>query len=214
VRGLYPIVDVGALSARGLPIAHFAKQVLAVKPRMLQLRAKLLNGREMLAVLQEIRPLCRAAGTLLFANDRADLALLAECDGVHVGQDDLSIREVRRFAPSLRVGISTHSLDQLEKALAERPDYVAFGPVYETRSKDRPDPTVGLDGLAAAGKLCAAAGCPLVAIGGIDRVRAAEIATRATFGAVIADLLPEGDRLEEVGARARALHEALGGDQA
>src|SRR5262245_37247673 len=131
-RGLYPIVDVGTLSARGLSIVDFAARVLAARPTLLQLRAKALGARETLELLRALAPRCGEAGTLLFANDRPDLAVLAGADGVHVGQSDLEVGEVRRFAPSLKVGVSTHSTSELEAALAQRPDYVAFGPVFAT----------------------------------------------------------------------------------
>src|SRR6185503_17067968 len=97
-RGLYPIVDVAAVRARGLSVTDFSARVLEARPPLLQLRAKELGARETLELLSALVPLCRAAGTLLFANDRPDLAVLAGADGVHVGQSDLSVAEVRRFA--------------------------------------------------------------------------------------------------------------------
>jgi thiamine-phosphate pyrophosphorylase len=123
---------------------------------------------------------------------------------VHVGQSDLSVRDVRKFAPSLRVGVSTHTEAEVEAALVERPDYVAFGPVFPTASKDRPEPAVGLDGLALAFERCKAASVPLVAIGGIDVARAPLVAKHADLIAVISALLPD-EGLEGVEARAREL---------
>jgi thiamine-phosphate pyrophosphorylase len=209
VRGLYPIVDATSLARRGLPLLEFAEQVLKAKPAVLQLRAKHATSRETLAMLRALRSLCLDAGTLLFANDRADLALLAECDGVHVGQHDLSVGEVRRIAPALKVGVSTHVFEELERALVEQPDYVAFGPVFRTTSKEQAEPVVGLSALARAGARCAESGCPLVAIGGIDEPRARQVAGVAGLGAVIAALLPEGADLAEVGERALRLQAAL-----
>lgn len=213
MRGLYPIVDATSLSRRGLPLTGFATRVLEAEPAILQLRAKHAGSREVLGMLRALRPLCRRAGTLLFANDRVDLAMIAECDGVHVGQSDLSVAEVRRVAPGLKVGVSTHGLEELERALATRPDYVAFGPVFQTGSKERPEPVVGLSALALAGERCAEAGCPLVAIGGIDARRAPDVARFAALGAVIGALLPAGDDLDEVAGRARALQAAFAGAQ-
>ena len=92
-----------------------------------------------------IAPLAARAGVPLYANDRPDLALLARCDGVHVGQDDVPVALVRKVAPGLRVGLSTHDAAQVEAALEEGPDYLAVGPVFATASKDRPSPVVGLD---------------------------------------------------------------------
>ena len=209
MRGLYAIVDTASLLALEISPLEFARRVLEARPAALQLRAKQLRARETLALLGELRPLASRAGTPLFANDRPDLALLAGCDGVHVGQDDLPVTMVRRFARGLRVGVSTHDLEQLEAALGEQPDYVAFGPVFATRSKAEPDPVVGLEGLLLARKLCA--GRPLVAIGGIDLERAREVAERADCGAVISALLPPAGDLDAVADQARRLHLALGG---
>jgi len=208
-RGLYPIVDVATLRARGLEIVDFAARVLAAHPGSIQLRAKALGARETLELLRALVPLCRSAGALLFANDRPDLAVLAGADGVHVGQSDLSVSDVRRFAPTLKIGTSTHDERELEASLAERPDYVAFGPVFATSSKTNPEPVVGLDGLARAKEKARSAGVPLVAIGGIDRERAASIARLECIGAVIGALLPPGAELARTTELARDLERAL-----
>jgi len=211
MRGLYAIVDADLLARRGVPLVPFAERVIAGRPAVVQLRAKRAPARDILAWLRALRPSSSAHGILLFANDRPDLAVLAECDGVHLGQEDLDVRDVRRFAPRLRVGISTHGELELRDALALGPDYVAFGPVFETRSKDRPDPVVGLDGLSRASERCRTARVPLVAIGGIDEERAPGIAGLADLGAVIAALLPQGAGLDGLSERVRTLHRALGG---
>jgi len=192
-------------------ILEFASLVLAARPPLLQLRAKHAGARDTLALLHALRPLCTAAGTRLIANDRPDLAILAECDGVHVGQDDLPVAVVRELGPKLLIGISTHDPAQLAAALDERPDYIAYGPVYGTASKERPDPTVGLDGLARAHAMTSARGTPLVAIGGITLARAKELSAHCELGAVIAALRPNADSLLGVSDAARALHQALGG---
>jgi len=213
VRGLYPIVDAAALAARGLDVREFASQVLEARPPLLQLRAKDLGARETLDFLRTLLPLCRAAGTLLFANDRPDLAVLAGADGVHVGQMDLSVGDVRRFAPKLLVGKSTHNPSELEAALAERPDYVAYGPVFATGSKRNPDPVVGLEGLAFALARAGEVGIPVVAIGGIDRERAASVAKLGVLGAVIGGLVPERvEGMTEVSGWAREMEGLLGGE--
>lgn len=215
MRGLYAIVDVDVLHARRLDVVDFARVVVAARPAALQLRAKHLAPRATLALLRALRPLCTEASVRLFANDRADLALLAGADGVHVGQEDLDVSDVRRIAPGLAVGASTHDAAELDRALALRPDYVAFGPVFATRSKQNPDAVVGLDGLRHAARSARAAGVPLVAIGGIDASRALSVVeSGADAGAVIAGLLPDRDDLADVTRRARALHAALGGAEA
>jgi len=213
MRGLYAIVDVDFLRSAGVPPLLFAEALLPARPAVVQLRAKSDSPRDVLELLRALRPLCDRHRVPLFANDRPDLAVLAHCDGVHVGQDDLEVCDVRNFAPSLRVGVSTHNLSQLEEALSANPDYVAFGPVFPTTSKEKPDKVVGLTGLAGAWARAKASGVPLVAIGGIDLARAPEVAARADLGAVISALLP-AEGLVGVGARAEALDLALGGDGA
>lgn len=214
LRGLYPIIDLDTLERLALAPLAFAERVLAAQPPLVQLRAKSAGGRATLDLLRALVPLCRARGTLLFANDRPDLAVLAGADGVHVGQEDLPVAEVRRFAAGLRVGVSTHDLIQLERALAERPDYVAFGPVFATPSKRNHEPVVGVDGLERAHELARAAKVPLVAIGGIDLERARVAGAHAEVVSVIGALLPTGAAMgapsfDTVTERALALHRAI-----
>jgi thiamine-phosphate pyrophosphorylase len=209
-RGLYPIVDVESVRARGLDVVEFAARVLVARPALLQLRAKALGARQTLELARALVPLCRDAGALFFVNDRPDLAVLAGADGVHVGQSDLPIDEVRRFAPALKVGVSTHDLSQLDAALAARPDYVAFGPVFPTTTKENPDPVVGIDGLVRAKERATAAGVPLVAIGGIDRQGAAKLAPLGVLGAVIGALLPGNGAIEGLSELALELERRLG----
>ncbi|HEY1536233.1 MAG TPA: thiamine phosphate synthase [Polyangiaceae bacterium] len=214
MRGLYPIVDVDSLRELGespLSVIAFAEQVLAAKPPLLQLRAKHSRAKDTLELLRALRPLCTRAGVRLFANDRPDLAVLAECDGVHVGQDDLPLSVVRQIAPGLLIGVSTHSLAQLAAALIERPDYVALGPVYGTVSKERADALVGPPLLAEAYPATRAAGIPLVAIGGVNLERARQIAAHCDLVAVIAALQPDKHSLDGVSEAAQALHRAVAG---
>ncbi len=217
MRGLYAIVDAGALDLRRLDPVAFAEAILSVLPAALQLRAKAVSARETLALLRELAPMCHRAGVPLVANDRPDLAILAGCDLVHVGQDDMPIERIRRIAPGLGVGVSTHTIEQLDAALLAQPAYVAFGPVFETTTKKNPEPCVGVAGLRTAYARARAAGIPLVAIGGITCERAPALVASADAVAVIAELLPPrltsdpsrslGDVLSDVAARARALKE-------
>jgi len=204
MRGLYAIVDVDFLEKREIPAISFAERVLRAEPAILQLRAKRLGAREILDLLKALAPLCERHGAILFANDRPDLAVLAGAGGVHVGQTDVRVRDVRKFAPALRVGVSTHDEAEVEAALAELPDYVAFGPVFPTTSKESPEPAVGLEGLSRASELCSAASVPLVAIGGIDVARAPVVMQHADLVAVISALMPD-EGLDGVEQRAREL---------
>lgn len=213
MKGLYAIVDTKVLAHRHTDPIAYARAVLAARPAALQLRAKDVPAREILGILRALGPCCRQAGVPLVANDRADLAALAGCDIVHIGQEDLPYELVHRIAPQLGVGISTHNMEQLDRALSSRPRYVAFGPVFETATKVNPDPVVGLAGLRQASKRARAAGIPLVAIGGITLALAPEVATLADSCAVIADLYPEGATLGDVTARAFAYQAVFGGSQ-
>jgi thiamine-phosphate pyrophosphorylase len=157
---LYAIVD---MSVTTDPVAY-AQELFAAGLRLLQLRDKENRPRLTLSVARELKRLAPKDAVLIM-NDRADLALAAEFNGVHVGQDDLSPEGARRVCPApMIVGVSTHTLDQVREADGSSADYVAFGPVFQTTSKANPDPTVGLHGLREARKLTHK---PLVAIGGI-----------------------------------------------
>lgn len=208
MKGLYAIVDLDFLAQRSLDPLAFADAVLAARPAALQLRAKSTGARDTLVLLRALGARAAPLGVPLFANDRPDLALLAGC-GVHLGQDDLTPAEARRLSPGLPIGVSTHGLSQLERALRERPTYVALGPIFDTSSKSNPDPVVGLEVLDEASRRCRAARVPLVAIGGLTLERAPSVARYADLGAVISALLPD-EGLPGVARTALALHEALG----
>lgn len=208
MRGLYPIVDVDVLESAGHDPVAFLEAVVGARPVLVQLRAKSLGARATLELLRAFRVHTRRAGVKLFANDRPDLALLAECDGVHVGQSDLPAEEVRRCFPSLELGVSTHTLQELDEALAMRPDYVAFGPVFRTHSKRDPEPVVGLEGLSRAAERVRGQ-CPLVAIGGIDASNVAGVARIADLAAVIGALVPGELRADVVTDRAGELARAF-----
>jgi len=189
---LYAIVDASLVST--IEIVAFADNLVAGGCTLLQYRNKSGNARIMLEQARELRRLSRAGVPAphmqLIMNDRADLCVAAEFDGVHVGQDDLSPDSVRRIIGSERwLGVSTHNPDQLREAELTSADYLAIGPVFTTSSKASPDPMVGLDGVRRARQLTRK---PLVAIGGITRENAASvIEAGADSVAVISDLLRE-----------------------
>jgi len=185
---LYAILD---LSFFPDVIAMFiaAEELAAAGCTLLQYRNKSGNARQMLDHARELKGRIGATARLIM-NDRADLALIAEFDGAHVGQDDLSPESVRRIiGPERWLGVSTHNPEQLREADLTSADYLAIGPVFSTSSKDKPDPIVGLDGVLQARQLTRK---PLVAIGGITRANAASvIEAGADSVAVISDLLRE-----------------------
>ncbi|HLH07433.1 MAG TPA: thiamine phosphate synthase [Terriglobales bacterium] len=187
---LYPIVDVACFSGTSHPgnaILDFALAIASTGVFWLQYRNKSGNSRQMLSDCRELRRVLGVEVTLVM-NDRADLALAAGFDGVHVGQDDLPVQAVRRLVGAeFIVGTSTHNPEQLGVADQTDADYVAIGPVYATSSKANPDPVVGLDGVRLARSLTRK---PLVAIGGITRANCrAVLEAGADSVAVISDLV-------------------------
>jgi thiamine-phosphate pyrophosphorylase len=164
-----------------------AAELIAGGVTLLQYRNKSGNARQMFEQARELR---RRVGNSvkLIMNDRADLCLAAEFDGVHVGQDDLSPEGARKVIGSgLWLGVSAHNPRQLTEADSTTADYLAIGPVFATGSKANPDPVIGLEGVRQARGLTQK---PLVAIGGITRGNCREvIAAGADSVAVISDLL-------------------------
>jgi thiamine-phosphate pyrophosphorylase len=143
----------------------------------------------------------------VIVNDRPDIAVLAGAGGVHVGQDDLPADDARRIVGVERwVGVSTHTLEQAQRALDEPIDYLAVGPVFETGTKDTGYAAVGLGLVRAVSSLARPRGVPVVAIGGITLDRAAAaIDAGASSVCVISDFFT-GDP----GARAAAFVRRLG----
>lgn len=220
VRGLYAIVDTGVCRRAGVEVVDLVDALLEARPAALQLRAKDEGARRTLALLRAVAPRCRAAGVPLFANDRPDLALLAGCDGIHVGQADLAPSDVRALAArtgaaELRIGTSTHDEGELRAALDAPIDVVAVGPVFGTATKLNPEPTVGLaEALRLAAVARAARPSVLrVAIGGIDETNAASLSAGFDQIAVIGALVPAGSTgpaaLDAARDRARRLTTAF-----
>lgn len=167
IDSLYAIVD-AELAERPLELTFKA---LNAGCAMVQLRAKRLDDLAFLTIAIRVRSACAHAGVPFVVNDRADIARLVGADGLHLGQDDLSIEDARRVVGEMQVGVSTHSLEQARKADAEGADLIAFGPVFETQSKENPDPVVGVETLE---QVCQALSQPVVAIGGITPENAGE----------------------------------------
>jgi thiamine-phosphate pyrophosphorylase len=142
-----------------------AEEALRGGADAVQFREKKLPDRELLRRAQHLAKLCRSRQAVFIVNDRPDVAALVNADGVHLGQDDLPVREARRIMPEGKlIGVSTHTIEQVTAAAAEVPDYIAVGPMYPSSTKPQ-QPTAGLTTLAAARHVTS---LPLVAIGGID----------------------------------------------
>lgn len=198
---LYAIVDVESAALHGWGAADLADEYLRAGVRLLQLRAKKVSGADFLALCDSVVERAAEFGGLVIVNDRADLAKIAGAAGVHVGQDDLPVSDVRKLmGTDAIVGISTHSRLQLDTAASEpAASYLAVGPIYATASKDTGHQPVGLELVRHAVRV--AGGRPVVAIGGItlDRARSV-IEAGAAAVAVISDLLVTGDPAARVRA--------------
>jgi thiamine-phosphate pyrophosphorylase len=191
---LYAIIDVDLLAAHSLNLASFAKELRDAGIKLVQYRNKEGTTRAILndvSVLHKIFP--PDGDVQLLLNDRVDLALLANCNGVHVGQEDLTVNDALSIVGEHSwVGVSTHSPQQIIEAGQTTCTYIAYGPIFATSSKDNPDPTVGLEGLRIARTLTQK---PLVAIGGITRENCrAVIYAGADSVAIISNLLPKTGR--------------------
>ncbi len=165
------------------PVA-VARAACAGGAAVVQLRAKHATDSETLRLAEAIRSLTRDASVLFFVNDRFDLALAAEADGVHLGQGDLPPGRIpKEMRERLLVGRSTHTEAQARAARDEPVDYVAFGPIFGTRSKESAYAARGLELLARVVPIVAP--LPLVAIGGIDEANAGEVAAAGASGAAV-----------------------------
>lgn len=205
LRGYYAILDVAAaLSLDTERAVARAARLLAARPCMLQIRAKGASAAALVALARAVGPLARAAGVPLCVNDRLDVALAVGAEAVHLGQDDLPLADARRVAAGrLLIGISTHGPAQAEAAAAGGADYLGFGPIFATRSKLNPDPTVGLAQLA---QVAASVAVPVVAIGGIT---VEQIGSVAATGAAAAALIGAVEGAADPAAAGRAVNLAF-----
>jgi thiamine-phosphate pyrophosphorylase len=193
LRGFYAVLD------RDDP--GLAELLLGAGARVLQVRMKHAGGAELARAARRALEVARRHGALLVVNDRLDVALAIGADAVHLGQDDLPLADARRLAGRrLLIGVSTHDDAQVRAAALGGADYLGFGPVYETGTKENPDPIQGPAGLARA--VSAAGPVPVVAIGGITVARAEEV---ASTGAAAACAIAAVNGAKDPAAAARAI---------
>ena len=198
---LYVILDAALLT---VPETECAQKLADAGVRMLQYRNKAASSRALFESSSSLSSLLIPRGVSFVVNDRADIAALAGASGVHVGQEDLGVEEVRQVMGAGKlVGISTHNLEQFEHAAATSADYIAVGPAFYTSTKANPDPVVGIEFIR---RVRALTDKPIVAIGGITLDRAAEvIKAGADSVAVVSDIL----RAPDPGKRARQFMDLL-----
>jgi thiamine-phosphate pyrophosphorylase len=194
----YAILDVACFAPPRTTevIVNYARELAGGGVTLLQYRNKVGSTREMLDDAREIHSALGGGRVTLIMNDRADLCMAADFDGVHVGREDLSPEGARAVIGDSRIlGVSTHNVEQAMEADAGPADYIAYGPVFATSSKQSPGPVVGLDGIRAARAVTKK---PLVAIGGITRANARSVVEAgADSVAVISDLLSAPSKVAE-----------------
>jgi len=193
---LYAIIDASLLTTSALVLAE---TLAGSGVELIQYRNKTTSSRQCFEASRELSNVLAQRGVWFIVNDRPDIALLAGAGGVHVGQDDLGVEEARSICgPESWVGVSTHTLEQVEAADRTTADYIAVGPVFPTTTKQNPDAVVGTELLRRARQITKK---PLVAIGGITLDRAEEVyLAGADSLAVIRDLVcaaSPGERARE-----------------
>jgi thiamine-phosphate pyrophosphorylase len=200
---IYPLTDV-----RLSGLSH-AEQVVRLSDggaNLIQLREKNLTPREFFKQAEEASHIARQRGVRIVINDRVDIALALEADGVHLGQDDFPPEGARRLlGDKAIIGVSTHNVEQARRAVRLPVNYLAIGPIFATSSKSNSEPVLGLAGLRSVRD--AIGDFPLVAIGGISHENALEVLeSGADAIAVINALLASSNEITE---RTKALRRAL-----
>ena len=186
---LYAILD--PEQTRGRPAERVLAALLEAGVSILQLRVKSLPPVDFLELAKQARAVTRAHGCKLIINDRVDIALACDADGVHLGQDDLPLRAGRKLMGQKIIGISTHDLDQARAAERAGADYIGFGPMFGTRTKATGYEARGPEMLQ---QIRRAVTLPIVAIGGITEANVQEVwQAGADSVAIIGDVLHDND---------------------
>jgi thiamine-phosphate diphosphorylase len=174
------------------------RQLLQGGAKMIQLRAKAMSSRDFIQLAQKARDLTIPFDCKLIVNDRIDIALGSAADGVHLGQEDLPLEVGRKLLGDRLIGISTHSLEQAKEAEANGADYIGFGPIFGTATKNTGYTARGVEMLA---RVRAAVALPIIAIGGITEANIQEVwRAGADSAAIISDILKADDVTAKVSA--------------
>ena len=197
----------------GRPLAVVAGALLESGVRILQYREKKLKAGKMLEECRLLRRLTERAGACFIVNDHIDIAMLVGADGVHIGQEDLPVPEVRRLVgPDMLIGLSTHTPEQAVAAVNAGADYIGVGPIFATQTKEEVVDPVGFDYLEWVARNIE---LPFVAIGGIKEHNIADVARHgARCCALVSELVGAQDIHAKVEAVRRAMKQGLGPDGA
>jgi len=186
---LYAILD--PEQTKGRAIEEVLRELLRAGIKMLQLRAKSFAAKDFLTLAQLVRSETESHNCRLIVNDRADIAMACNADGVHLGQDDLPLEVGRRLLGNKIIGISTHDIEQARQAQRGGADYIGFGPMFGSQTKDTGYGARGTDMLK---EIRAAVSIPIVAIGGITEHNVSQVwQAGADSAAIISDLLGDAD---------------------
>jgi thiamine-phosphate pyrophosphorylase len=190
LSGLYLILDPAVAGSRSL--ADIVSTALDAGVRLFQLRVKTLETGRLYEMAAVLCPLVQKGGGAFIVNDRVDVAKAVGADGVHLGQEDLPLADARAILGAGRlIGISTHNPAQAVEAEAGGADYIGYGPIFPTATKENPDPVVGVDGLR---QVRARIRIPIVAIGGITAKNAGDVRAAGADGiAVVSAVLASPD---------------------
>ncbi|MEK7773638.1 MAG: thiamine phosphate synthase [Deltaproteobacteria bacterium] len=190
IRGLYAIIDTAYVGRDG--VREAAVGLLSGGARIVQLRAKDAAPRDALEASRIIREVTEKSGAIFIVNDRVDIAMISGADGVHLGQNDLPVAEVRRLlGPDRIIGLSTHDVKEALEAGPLGADYISLGPIFPTTTKKDAHPPRGLPLLSEIRK---AVRLPIVAIGGITQENMEDVfKAGADSAAMISGILTQGD---------------------
>ncbi len=174
---------------------ELAELAIAGGADTIQFRQKDGATREMIRVAQQIQALCKRAGVAFIINDRVDVAIASQADGVHLGQDDFPIPLARKLlGEEAIIGGSAGNLEEARKCLLEGADYIGFGPVYPTTSKEDAGPAAGVGRMK---RIVEAIPLPIIAIGGISKENAPPVIQAGAYGlAVISAVCCQPDPAE------------------
>ncbi len=215
LKGLYPIIDLECLSnshsnsnASAARVAEVILDAGGGRINILQLRAKGQSADEIFTAAKEIRSLKSSFDFSFIINDRIDIALMSNADGVHLGQNDIPLGEARKLLGNNKIlGLSTQNAAEAQEAKELGADYISLGPIFKTRTKLDARTPQGLDGLSNVAETLEKNKLPIVAIGGITKETIAKV---SAAGASMAALISEILLAEDIGSMVAQLIKKIG----
>nr|WP_274703636.1 thiamine phosphate synthase [Chloroflexus aurantiacus] len=197
---MYVVTDAGL--SRGRSHRAVIEAAIVGGATVVQYREKHASTRQMIEEALELRDLTRRAGVPLIVNDRVDVALAVDADGVHVGQDDMPVALARRLIGNKLLGVSAHNLSEALQAVRDGADYLGVGPIFATTTKPDAAAPIGLDGLRAIRQHVS---IPIVAIGGINQANAADVMRAGADGIAVVSAVVAADDVTAAARQLRAL---------